>query len=77
MVTEQPHRVEAEGLSTGCQVLLPALLGAWHSEATTTFQAEPRHLAGLEAWASSGFVVRAGGDRVRTFQSHAVQRQGF
>ena len=49
MVVEQPHRVEAEGLSIGYQRPLPALLGAWHSEATTTFQAKPRHLAGLEA----------------------------
>lgn len=76
MVIEQPHRVEAEGLPTGCQLLLPALLGAWRSEATTTFQAKPRHLAGLEAWATSGFVVIAGGDRVRTFQPHAAQGQG-
>lgn len=77
MVVEQPHRVETEGLSTGCQGPLPALLGAWHSEATTTFQAKPRHLAGLEAWASLEFVVETGGDRVRTFQPDAQKRLGF
>lgn len=74
MVVEQPHRVEAEGLSTGYQGPLPALLGAWHSEATTTFQAKPRHLAGLEARA---LWLKQVVTESELSKPHALQRLGF
>ncbi|XP_050012753.1 homeobox protein DLX-4 [Alexandromys fortis] len=74
MVVEQPHRVEAEGLSTGYEGPLPALLGAWHSEATTTFQAKPRHLAGLEARA---LWLKQVVTESELSKPHALQRLGF
>jgi len=68
--------LEAKNYSRGCRRPLLAW-GAQQAGATVTLPGYPRHLAGLEAWASEGLVVKEGDSQNRTLGPCAWLMVGF